>query len=94
MLQRIREALACDARACRERSMRADVQQRLRQLTPREQDLLPLLLEGLSNKHIARSLGLSPRTVETHRANLLKKMRVDSVTVLAQQLAGVTLPHS
>ena len=92
MLQRIHEALDRDTRQRRERARRAGLQQSLQRLTPRERDILPLLLEGLSNKHIARALELSPRTVETHRANLLKKMQVESVTALARQLAGVTLP--
>ncbi len=90
MLRRIQEALECDAQRRRERSLRAALQQRLQQLTPRERDVLRLLLEGQSNKRIAHDLNLSPRTVETHRANLLKKMQVDSVTALARQLAGVT----
>lgn len=90
MLRRIQEALECDAQRRRRRSQTADLQQRLRRLTARERDILPLLLDGMSNKHIARELGLSPRTVETHRANLLKKMQVDSVTSLAKRLAGVT----
>lgn len=93
MLQRIHEALEHDVLLRRERSRRADLQQGLQRLTPRERDILPLLLEGLSNKHIARALELSPRTVETHRANLLRKMQAESVTALAKQLAGVTLHH-
>ena len=43
-------------------------------LTPREQEVRALLIEGLSNKAIAARLGLSPRTVEVHRAHVLKKL--------------------
>jgi len=49
-------------------------------LTGREQDVLKGLVEGLSNKAIAYDLGLSPRTVEVHRANLMTKLGVRSLS--------------
>jgi two-component system, LuxR family, response regulator FixJ len=49
-----------------------------------------LLIEGLSNKLSARRLALSPRTVETHRANILRKMEVESVTALARGMASLS----
>jgi len=45
-------------------------------LTPREQVVLRLAAEGLTNADIGRRLGVSPRTVETHRANLMRKLRL------------------
>lgn len=47
-------------------------------LTTREQTILALLAEGASNKHVARKLDISVRTVETHRRNIKKKLRVDT----------------
>jgi two-component system response regulator FixJ len=53
---------------------------RLQALTPRERDVLDGLAEGLPNKTIAYDLGISPRTVEIHRANLMTKLEVRSLS--------------
>jgi len=89
MLQRIHEALEIDRQ---QRLLHAEddkLRSRLSLLTPRERQALPLLLDGKSNKIIARELALSPRTVESHRASILKKMDVDSVTALAKQINNI-----
>jgi two-component system response regulator FixJ len=52
----------------------------LNALTPRERDVLTGLVEGHSNKVIANDLGISPRTVEIHRANLMTKLAVTSLS--------------
>jgi two-component system, LuxR family, response regulator FixJ len=57
-----------------------DAQVRLQCLTPREKDVLDGLAQGLPNKTIAYDLGISPRTVEIHRANLMEKLRVRSLS--------------
>lgn len=62
----------------RERAKDAAV--RLQVLTPRERDVLDGLAEGLPNKTIAYDLGISPRTVEIHRANLMSKLEVRSLS--------------
>jgi two-component system response regulator FixJ len=49
-------------------------------LTPRERDVLEGLAKGLPNKTIAYDLGISPRTVEVHRANLMSKLEVRSLS--------------
>src|SRR5262249_50743458 len=56
----------------------------LDQLTERERDILKLVARGLSTKEIAARLDLSPRTVETHRANLMRKLGLRSVALLTQ----------
>jgi two-component system response regulator FixJ len=53
---------------------------RLEVLTPRERDVLQGLVAGLPNKSIAYDLGISPRTVEIHRANLMTKLEVKSLS--------------
>ena len=53
---------------------------RLQGLTPRERDVLNGLAQGLPNKTIAYDLGISPRTVEIHRANLMSKLGVKSLS--------------
>lgn len=56
-----------------------DARARLNVLTDRERDVLDGLVEGLPNKTIAFDLGISPRTVEIHRANLMQKLEVKSL---------------
>lgn len=60
------------------------LQQRFSSITPREGDVLLRLVKGESNKEIARSLELSPKTVEMHRASLLRKTQAKSSTELVQ----------
>lgn len=69
--------------------LRADrvARQRYDQLSEREREVLGLIIEGLTNKEIARALGLSPRTVETHRANLFAKLEVESLAQLIRRYA-------
>ena len=57
-----------------------DAAVRLQALTARERDVLDGLADGLPNKTIAYDLGISPRTVEIHRANLMTKLDVRSLS--------------
>ena len=57
-----------------------DARVRIAALTPREQDVLRGLVRGHPNKTIGYDLGISPRTVEVHRANLMSKLRVRSLS--------------
>ena len=57
-----------------------DAEVRLQALTARERDVLDGLAQGLPNKTIAYDLGISPRTVEIHRANLMSKLQVRSLS--------------
>lgn len=56
-------------------------------LSDREREVLGLIVEGLTNKEIGRALVLSPRTVETHRANLFAKLQVESLAHLIRHYA-------
>lgn len=62
-------------------------EERFAQLSNREREVLGLIVEGLTNKEIGRALALSPRTVETHRANLLVKLATDSLAQLIRRYA-------
>jgi len=57
----------------------ARAKQRIGQLSPREREVLTGVCEGFSSKEVARTLGISPRTVELHRANVLSKLGVRNV---------------
>lgn len=86
MLQRIHEALEIDREQRLQSNEVERLQEQLDQLTPREKETLNFLLDGKSNKVIARELSISPRTIEAHRANILRKMQAESVTALAKQM--------
>ncbi len=63
--------------------------ERFAQLSAREREVLGLIVEGLTNKEIGRALTLSPRTVETHRANLFAKLESPSLAQLIRSYAGL-----
>lgn len=86
LLDRIEQALARDRDLRSQAEESADVAARLATLTPRELEVLQLLMEGAVNKIIARQLDVSVRTVEIHRARVLHKMGVDNVSQLVRQV--------
>jgi two-component system response regulator FixJ len=63
---------------------RAEIEHRIATLSPREKDTLAGLIEGRANKQIAFDLGISPRTVEIYRANLMNKMQATSLSDLVR----------
>lgn len=63
--------------------------ERYAQLSEREREVLGLIVAGLTNKEIGRALDLSPRTVETHRANLFTKLQAESLALLIRQYAAL-----
>ncbi|WP_342129624.1 response regulator transcription factor [Hydrogenophaga sp. OTU3427] len=63
--------------------------ERYAQLSEREREVLGLIIEGLTNKEIGRALTLSPRTVETHRANLFAKLEAESLAQLIRRYAAL-----
>lgn len=88
------ELLACVETALRERAgafaslgWRHLLCRRLAELTPREREIMELVAAGLANKAIARLLGISHRTVETHRSRVLHKTAAASVVELARMVS-------
>jgi DNA-binding NarL/FixJ family response regulator len=71
-----------------------EIQQRFAWLTPREREVLTLLVDGKTNKDAAEALRLSRRTVETHRGNILEKLRVRSNDELRALCARYWLPQA
>lgn len=65
-------------------SLRREAAARLDGLSARERDVLDGVVKGLSNKEVARDLGISPRTVEAYRANLMMKTGADSLSDLVR----------
>jgi len=70
---------------------RAEIEHRISTLSAREKDVLVGLIEGRANKQIAFDLGISPRTVEIYRANLMNKMRADSLSDLVRMALVVQM---
>ncbi len=88
-LDAVRKALAVDARDREQRRIESDIEARVARLTPREKQVLKLVVAGNPNKLIAYDLGLSPKTVEFHRANVMSKMSAESVAELVQMVLGL-----
>ncbi len=64
-----------------------DARERYAMLSAREREVLGLVISGLTNKEVGRALELSPRTIETHRANLFAKLQADSLAQLIRRYA-------
>jgi len=84
LLDRINAALKQDAQNRESVERLADLRQRSESLTPREREVMALVVDGKANKVIAIDLGLSERTVEIHRANVMEKMAARSVAHLVK----------
>lgn len=84
LLDRIQKAIVFDARRRSKSTQRVQLGSLFASLTPREREVLDLVVEGMSNKAIANSLGLSAKTVEVHRAKVMEKMHARSVADLVK----------
>lgn len=84
ILESIRSALDRQDRLSGQQAERERVRGRLAALSPRESDVLDGLVEGRPNKVIAFDLGISARTVEVYRANLMTKMQAGSLSELVR----------
>jgi len=84
LLQRIQEAIEHDLLHRRHSSDHQTHAARLVQLTPREREVMDLIVAGKANKVIAFELNISERTVELHRAKIMKKMQARSLAELIQ----------
>jgi FixJ family two-component response regulator len=84
LLDRINHALEQDKENRTTLARRADVLHRFESLTPREKQVIQMVVDGAANKVIAIDLGLSERTVEIHRAKVMEKMGARSVAHLVK----------
>ena len=84
LIDGINRALQKDAENRQVLERNAEVNRRIATLTPREREVMDMVVDGRANKVIAIDLGLSERTVEIHRANVMDKMKAQSVAHLVK----------
>ncbi|MGD8932922.1 MAG: response regulator [Chromatiales bacterium] len=89
LLQLVQQALSKDKQEHAWQTRCAQVRQRIQQLTPRERHVLQALLQGNQNKQVAALLGISTRTVEAHRAHILRKLGLRSLTLVSRMVPRV-----
>ena len=87
LLEALQSAIRSHVRSRQRLAADRDARERHARLSEREREVLGLIVDGLTNKAIGRALGLSPRTVETHRANLFGKLGTESLAHLIRRYA-------
>jgi two-component system response regulator FixJ len=86
MLDLVHKAIAVDAENRRRAAAQAEATARYGLLSAREREVLDFIIEGRTNKEIARALGLSAKTVENYRANVMEKMTASTVPHLVKMV--------
>jgi two-component system response regulator FixJ len=86
LLDRIQKAIVRDTKLRKALGEHSRIRAHLETLTEREREVLDLLILGKQNKQIAQDLGVSPRTVEIHRARVMEKMDAQSVAELVRMM--------
>jgi FixJ family two-component response regulator len=92
LLDRINKAIEQDASNRSQLLETRDIEERLSNLTPREKEVLELIVDGRPNKVIAADLEVSQRTVEIHRARVMDKMRASSLAHLVRMVMRLRSP--
>ena len=93
LLDAIHGALAADDSLRKTRALREEAQERLANLTPREREVLILVVDGSTNKEIGNALGAAEKTIKIHRSRVMKKMQAGSLPELVRlaQAAGISI---
>ena len=89
LLDSVHRAIERDAEQRGQASRLADIQARFDRLTPREREVLELVIAGKRNKVIAADLGVSQSTVEAHRAKVMEKMEARSLSDLMRMMLSL-----
>ena len=86
LLDRIQRAIQKDGELRQSLGEHTRIKAHLESLTAREREVLDLMTQGKQNKQIAQELGISPRTIEIHRARVMEKMEAQSVAELVRMM--------
>ncbi len=89
----IQTGLAQDRKLRQRKAEIAKLQARLHLLTPREREVLPLVIGGLLNKQAASILGISEVTLQIHRSQVMRKMQADSLAELVRMAVKLRIAH-
>ena len=89
LIAQVSSALAIAADRATEASLRGRLSQKLQTLSDRERGVLKLVVEGNSNREIAKALAISPRTVDIHRARVMEKLGAGSLAELVRMTAAI-----
>lgn len=89
LLEKVHAAIAFHRSTKEQTQELSELRARVGSCTPREHDVMRLLVQGLPNKGIADALGISPRTVEIHRAHVMEKMQAESLPALVRMVSMV-----
>jgi len=89
LLNSVNRAIRLNSENWRQRSEKADIKTKMSFLTPRENQVLDGIIAGKTNKQIAKDLGLSPKTTDFHRCNIMEKMGVNSAVQLTKMVMEV-----
>lgn len=92
LLDAIQQAVERDRAAYAQRAALAKLRGRYQELTPREQEIMVLVVRGLMNKQIAGELGTTEATVKVHRAKVMHKLQADSLADLIRMAEKLDLP--
>jgi len=92
LMRAIHAAINQDRDDRRKRAELGELRQRLSSLTPREREVLPLIVSGLLNKQAASKLGISEVTIQIHRSKIMKKMSAGSLADLVRMAGMLEIP--
>jgi FixJ family two-component response regulator len=92
LMRAVRAGLDQDSRVRSERGERATLERRYATLTPREREVLPLVVSGLLNKQAAAALGITEVTLQIHRRNVMHKMAAASLADLVRTAEKLQIP--
>jgi FixJ family two-component response regulator len=92
LLDAIQRALAKDRLALADAAERAAIDQRVATLTPREKQVMALVVRGMLNKQIAAELGAAEKTIKIHRGRMMQKMQAPSVADLVRMTERIAAP--
>jgi FixJ family two-component response regulator len=91
LLDAVQKAVAHDSGLRKDRAELTEIRTRFDSLTPRENEVLNLVVAGLLNKQIADELGMSELTVKTHRAHVMEKTQAESLAHLVRMSEKLTI---